>query len=118
MKEAGFTLVEVLAALLVFSVAIIGLTHSGTQSARAVSALDAKMLASIVADNQLILARQRPARVGVQTGEDTALSRAFSYDVETTKTEMLGFYQLTVNVRAKDAEQLLISRTAFKTGAP
>jgi len=31
-KEAGFTLVEVLAALVIFSVAIIGLSTAGTQS--------------------------------------------------------------------------------------
>jgi len=44
MKEAGFTLVEVLVALLIFSFAIIGLTRSGTESVRAVGVLQDKSL--------------------------------------------------------------------------
>jgi general secretion pathway protein I len=118
MKQDGFTLIEVLAALLIFSVAIIGLSHSGTESVRAVSALDNKMLAGVVADNQLILARQDPAKVGMRTGQETAMSRNFTYDIETTKTETSGFYQLVVKVRAKNNEHVLIERTAFVQGAP
>ena len=118
MRDAGFTLIEVLAALLIFSVAIIGLTHSGTESAKAVSVLDHKMLSGIVADNQLILARQRPAQVGVKTGQETAMSRDFTYDIETTKTDTQGFYQLVIKVRRKDQDQVLTQRTAFQQGAP
>lgn len=116
MKQAGFTLIEVLAALLIFSVAIIGLSHSGTESIRAVSVLDNKMLAGIVADNQLILARQTAPREGVVSGQETAMSRDFTFDIETTKTETAGFYQLVVRVRSKDQNQLVIERTAFQQG--
>lgn len=118
MKQDGFTLIEVLAALLVFSIAIIGLTHSGTESARAVNALDHKMLAGVIADNQLILARQNSAQIGAQSGEETAMSRTYRYDLETTKTDTPGFYKLVVKVRAEATEQVLIERTAFQLGAP
>ena len=46
MKEDGFTLVEVLAALLIFSFAIIGLTRAGTESVRAVSVLNCLLYTS------------------------------------------------------------------------
>ena len=55
-SEAGFTLVEVLAALLIFSFAIIGLTHSGTESVRAITILEHKTYAGIVADNRIVQA--------------------------------------------------------------
>lgn len=114
-KESGFTLIEVLAALLVFSVAIIGLTHAGAESARAVSAIDDKVLAGIVADNQLVMTRQNTLRTGVVTGEEISMSRAFSYDIETTKTDVHGLYRLVIKVRAKDRDQVIVQRTAFRT---
>lgn len=117
MRDAGFTLIEVLAALLIFSMAIIGLSHAGTESARAVSALDEKMLASIVADNQLVLARQGPLEIGTQQGQETAMSRGFEFDLLTRKTDTPNFYQIIVKVRRDDGEQVLIERTAFRKGA-
>lgn len=114
-NEAGFTLIEVLAALLVFSVAIIGLTRAGAESARAVSAIDDKMLASIVADNQLVLARQSFPKPGVVTGSEETMSRRFNYEVETARTETQGLYRMVVKVRANDRAQVLIERTAFKS---
>ena len=56
-NELGFTLVEVLAALLIFSFAIVTLTHSGAESVRAVSVLEQKTYAGIVADNRIVRAR-------------------------------------------------------------
>lgn len=115
-KEAGFTLIEVLAALLVFSVAIIGLTHAGAESARAVSAIDDKMLAGIVADNQVILARKALSKPGIETGEVTSMSRIFEYEIETTKTDVEGLLSLAVKVRLKGQGQIVAERKAFQTG--
>lgn len=112
-RDAGFTLIEVLAALLVFSVAIIGLTHAGAESARAVSAIDDKMLAGIVADNQVILARKEPANPGVEAGEATSMSRIFEYEVETAKTDVEGLMSLAVKVRIQGRDQVIAERKAF-----
>lgn len=115
-KNNGFTLIEVMAALLVFSIAIIGLTTAGSQSARAVSVIDDKMVAGVIADNQLILSRQNALKVGIKTGETDAMSRSYTYQVETIETESPGFYRLIVRVKAKDQEQVIVERTAFRTG--
>lgn len=114
-KEDGFTLVEVLAALLIFSFAIIGLTRAGTESVRAVSVLKDKSYAGIVADNQLIRARIAPLEVGVKTGEESVSGKAYDWRVETSKTESTDFYRLIVTVNDADNEQVIISRTAFRT---
>ena len=115
MREAGFTLVEVLAALLIFSFALIGLTRSGTESVRAVSVLQDKAYAGIVADNQLVRARIRPLKIGAETGEESVSGKAFDWRVETSETESGGFYRLIVTVIDSETDQIIISRTAFRT---
>lgn len=115
MRDAGFTLVEVLAALLIFSFAIIGLTRAGTESVRAVSVLKDKSYAGIVADNQLIRARIAPLEVGVKTGKENVSGKAYEWRVETSKTESDGFYRLIVTVNDAEGDQLILSRSAFRT---
>ena len=115
MKEAGFTLVEVLVALLIFSFAIIGLTRSGTESVRAISVLQDKAYAGIVADNQLVRARIRPLKLGVETGEESVSGKTFEWRVETSETESADFYRLIVTVNDGESDQVIISRTAFRT---
>ncbi len=112
-KEAGFTLIEVLAALLIFSVAIIGLTAAGTESARSVSAIEQKMLAGIVADNVLTNARHERLQVGARRGEEDQLGRSFDWDLETQDTEAEGFYRFIVKVSLQDQGQVLIERDAY-----
>jgi len=115
MKDSGFTLIEVLAALMVFSFGIIGLTSAGTQSVRAVNALDQKMLAGIVADNQIIVTRRDDLRLGTRAGESEQMSRKFDYRVTTAKTEVEGFFRITAEVRLVDQEQVLVFREAYRT---
>ena len=115
MREDGFTLVEVLAALLIFSFAIIGLTRAGTESVRAVSVLKDKSYAGIVADNQLIRARIAPLEVGVKTGEESVSGKVYDWRVETSQTDNADFYRLIVTVNDANNDQVIISRTAFRT---
>jgi len=115
MKDTGFTLVEVLAALLIFSFAIIGLTRAGTESVRAVSILQNKAYAGIVADNQIIRARIRPLNVGVTTGEESVSGKEYDWRVEVSETESADFYRIIVSVNEVDSDQIILSRTAFRT---
>lgn len=112
-KDQGFTLIEVLAALLIFSLSIVGLTHAGTQSAQAASYLEKKVLAAIVADNQLVLARLNLGTVE-QSGTNEQMGRTFHFQVTTDATQLTGLEKLTVTVTAQDSSQVLITRTAFR----
>ena len=115
-KEAGFTIVEVLAALLIFSFAIIGLTHSGTESVRAVSILEDKTYAGIVADNRIVQARLKSLKVGTSNGAESAAGREYEWREVISETESNGFYQILITVTSKDNDQILITRAAFRTG--
>lgn len=118
-NDAGFTLVEVLAALLVFSFAIMGLTRTGTQSAQAVVAIEQKTLAGIVADNQLVMARSLDVVKGRRTGEANVMDRDFTFTVETSETDTPNFYKLVIDVRARpkgsrgNDGQVIVQRTGF-----
>lgn len=118
-KEAGFTLIEVLAALLIFSLAIMGLTRTGTQSAQAVAALEQKTWAGVVADNQLVLTRSAPPVTGRRTGTADVMGRKFAYAVETADTDTPRFYKITIDVRAdaggraNETGQIIVQRTGF-----
>lgn len=112
--ETGFSLIEVLAALVVFSVSIIGLTHAGTQSTQTVAVLQDRTLAAIVADNQMVQTRVNPPRLGIRQGEETQLGVLFSYRLETVETEVPTFFKTQVTVTRDGQSQVIASRTAFR----
>ena len=119
MKDEGFTLIEVLAALVIFSVAMVGLVTMNIQSAKAVQVVNEKMLAGIVADNVIIEARrEKSIELGERTGEEKARGRNFEWAREIEATDLEGFFKITVKVRKDDAEQVVMERVAFRSAKP
>jgi len=114
-KDDGFTLIEVLASLVIFSVAIVGLIHLNTQSVKTVTSLEGKMLAGIVADNVLIDARRKELRTGENDGRETARGQEFIWLTETRETEVKDFYEIIVSVRDAKGEQVLVERRAYRS---
>ena len=117
-KSAGFTLAEVLIALLIFSIAIIGLMEAGSQNARALSVLEQKQIAGIVADNQLVLALSDTdgVRPGAKSGSLKMSGRDWEWQLRTEATDTPGFFRLVMDVRQSGSQQIVISRTAFASG--
>jgi len=111
MKQAGFTLVEVLAALLIFSVAIIGLSRAGTQSVAHTQRLTHKTYASVVADNQLIYARMRRGVIGTKSGQEQAGGRTYNWRLETAETPQDGLLELRISVSQGD--DVFVTRRAW-----
>ena len=112
-KESGFTLVEVLAALMIFSLSIIGLTHAGTETVKTASYLEQKILAGVVADNQLSLARISESSGRTKRGTERQMAQEFEYEVVRNTTDVDGFYTLTVTVKSTLSDQNLVVRTAY-----
>jgi general secretion pathway protein I len=111
MKDAGFTLVEVMAALLIFSVAIVGLSRVGTQSVAHTQRMTDKTYAGVVADNQLIRARMQRPQIGTKSGEETAGGQIYRWQIVTTETPQAGLLELQVEVSQGDA--VFITRRAW-----
>ena len=68
MSDRGFTLVEVMAALMIFSVAIVGLVGVNNQGLRTVNAIEQKMIAGVVADNVIVEARRKDVQISESDG--------------------------------------------------
>jgi general secretion pathway protein I len=117
-RDSGFTLVEVLVSLVIFSVAILGLTQAGTQKVSTFSQIEQRTYASIVADNQLALARLQKDNPFARalTGESEAGGRVFEFSVIRVETEIPDFFELVVRVSAQGSEQVLVERRAFAAG--
>ncbi|NNE58594.1 MAG: type II secretion system minor pseudopilin GspI [Hellea sp.] len=115
MRDAGFTLVEVLAALMIFSVAIVGLISVNAQSVRTVRAMEVRMLAGVVADNVIVEARRKELQLGENDGEMQAMGRRFEWEQDITVTEMENFFRIMVRVREADKENFAVERIAFRS---
>ena len=114
-SQSGFTLVEVLASLVIFSTAILGLMHAGAENIKAVQLVEQKQIAGIVADNQLILAQTNERGLRLGTSQDVVEMNGQKWDFELRieETDLDGFVRLVVDVHEENQDRILISRTAF-----
>lgn len=109
-SQSGFTLVEVLAALAVFSIAAIGLSQSTGEATRGSRHMEAKFLAGVVAENRLIEAVVDPAPLvaGAKTGTDTQRGRQFDWTRLVGPTSRPDVVSISVTVQDPATEQVLV----------
>ena len=117
-SDAGFTLIEVLVSLAIFSLAIVGLNRAATLAVSGTTNLTLKTHAGIVADNAVVLQRLEPIEVGTDRFEDQSGGIDFDVVVETVRTEQPGFYELQIRVSELDEDRILSERRAFLYDAP
>ena len=118
MKRNGFTLIEVLIALVILALALTAVgraTGSATDGARV---LKQRMLAQWVAQNRLnqeVVAQSFPS-VGVQTGEASQAGQSFTWQQTTSGTENPNFRKVVIKVfAAGDNAYSLASLIGFLT---
>ena len=115
-SQAGFSLVETIAAMGILSLAAIPLLQITTDANRSAASLEARLLARTVAENELARAMATPELLdaGIATGQETQLGRAYTW-VRTTSAAAPGEIQnLRVEVRPSDSEQVLASLVSLK----
>ena len=114
-NDGGFTLVEVLAALAVFSLAAVGLIQVTAQSTRTAGALEQRYAARVVASNVLAdaLAQNRSLQRGSTAGTDEQLGRAFEWTREVSSASS-GLLQVQVTVSAPETGQVLAELSALR----
>ena len=111
--EDGFTLIEVLVSLAIFSLAIVGLNRAATLAVSGTTDLTVRTHAGIVADNAVVLRRLEPIEVGTERYEDKSGGIEFEVVVETAQTEQAGFFELQVLVLEAGQDRTLTERRAF-----
>lgn len=111
----GFTLVEVVVALGIFSIAILALLHAAGEQARAFSLVERTTVARFVADNQIAmaLADTRIKGRGSATGEERQADRVWAWTRTVAATQDPFILRIDVAVNERDDPQVLAEATAF-----
>ncbi len=117
-NQDGFTLVEVLVSLAIFSVAIIGLQRAATLAVRGTSQLQLRTHAGFVADNIVAINGLEPIRAVTVEGQAVSGGIRFVTETTTVETELPRFYEVSVTVRQEDSETIIASRRAFRRMPP
>lgn len=115
-KEAGFSLVETVAAMGILALAAIPLLQVTTDASRNAASLESRLLARTVAEN--VMARSMATRevidAGISAGQETQLGRTYNW-VRTASEAQVGQLQnLRVDVRPEQSEQVLASLVSLK----
>jgi general secretion pathway protein I len=103
----GFTLIEVLAALVIVALGMLGVIEAVTQTARNGTYLREKSLAHWIAMNVLTERRLlgSPPDVGVSSDELEYAGRRWRYTVEVSQTQVESLRRVDVSVRPADAPE-------------
>lgn len=115
-RRDGFSLVEVLVALVVLGTGIAALSNAIRFSSQSQFALKTRTYAGIVADNQLVLARHSVPRLGNANGQVRMAGHDFNWTQTTLRTQFPGLYSVRVQVRASSGKQVLAERSSLSRG--
>tara|TARA_R110000782_G_scaffold58962_2_gene122685 strand:+ start:3920 stop:4291 length:372 start_codon:yes stop_codon:yes gene_type:complete len=117
-SQSGFTLVEVLAALGVFSISAIGLIHLSSETTVGAKQVDLRALAEIEASNRMADAMTLPPPLptGVIAGAATQRGRTFDWTRTVSPTQEDGLYLVDVTVSMPEAGQVLAHIQALRAG--
>ena len=110
-KLLGFTLIEVMLAMAVFSIAGIALLSAATNNARNIGYLEDKMFANWVAANQLVtnnLVAKWPPKNNVK-GDVELAGRLWFWQQKVIKTNDKGMRAIVMEIRLKADDELPIS---------
>lgn len=114
--QAGFSLVETVAAMGILSLAAIPLLQITTDANRNAAHLETRLLARTVAENELARAMATPELLdaGIATGQATQMGRTY-YWARTTSAAAPGEIQnLQIDVRLEETEQVIASLVSLK----
>ena len=120
-RRAGFTLVEVLVALAIISIALLAALRAAGQGTNNVGELRARLLAGWVAENRLAEHRARGAwlPLGIQRGKEQEGGIEFVWREEVIATPNPAFHRVDIFVSAAPEESHALAHfTGFSVQPP
>ena len=115
-NQAGFSLVETVAAMGILALAAIPLLQVTTDASRNAASLESRLFARTVAENVMArsMASSEVIDAGISAGQETQLGRTYNW-VRTASPAQSGELQnLKVEVRPAESEQVLASLISLK----
>ena len=115
-KQAGFSLVETVAAMGILAMAAIPLLQVTTEANRNASSLEMRLLARTVAENEMARAMSsaRILDAGVATGQETQMGRTYTWTRTASRAQLGELQNLVVEVRPSESEQVLARLESLK----
>jgi general secretion pathway protein I len=119
MNARGFSLLETMVALSVFSVAAMGLLSLNTQSVRISGELDTRLLARTVAENVAVdTVTRSPGRISRTTkGEQVQRRRTFEWTRTIETASGNGLYTVSIDVTEAGSDHVLARLSLLTTGS-
>lgn len=114
--QAGFSLIETIAAMAILAVAAIPLMQMTTTSVQHARGLETRMLARTVAENTISVALAQSALIpgGILAGTEAQMGRAFNWTLTTTPPLEGQLQRFDVIVSAEGNAQVLSQMTSLK----
>lgn len=113
----GFSLVELLVALAVFSLAAVALLNLAGESTRTAASLEERVLAGVVADNRAVeaVATETPPAPGLSEGVDHLADRDWRWTRQIIGTADPDILRVEVRVSPPDGSITLAEVIAFRS---
>jgi general secretion pathway protein I len=117
--EDGFSLLEVVVAIAVFSLGALAVMNVLGESTRAAVADERRAVAAIVAENRLAeaMATTRPPMTGVTRGSEQALSRSWDWEVRIAPSPESRILRIDATVREAGDTQVLAAFSSFRSAS-
>ncbi|MCC4600808.1 type II secretion system minor pseudopilin GspI [Xanthomonas melonis] len=113
---AGFSLLELMVALAIFGMAVVGLLNLSGESARTTAVLEERALAAVVAENQMIDAMLAPtaAALAPARGQETLGGRRWDWQRQAVPASA-GMVRIEVRVHAAGQSQQIAGLSALRS---
>lgn len=113
----GFSLVELLVALAVFGLAVLGLLHMAAEGTRATVLVEERTLAGVVADNQAVEAVLAPVATlsAPMAGEVELGGRTWGWQRTTQPTEEARILRVDITVTLAGDGQVVAERSVLRS---
>ncbi len=117
--DNGFTLIEVLVALAIMSLAVLALLNLAGENTRAASATEARAMGAVVAENRAVedMAAPAPPVLGESVGVEVAGGRAWRWTRTVVATADPSVLRIDVRVVPEGAQRTAAEVSVFR-GTP
>jgi general secretion pathway protein I len=115
-KQQGFSLIEVLAALGVFSIGAMGLIYLNTHISRSAQHIEARFLAQVIAENVMTdtMTGNEALVIGITTGSEAQRRQKLSWTRTIAPTERADLLLLEISVADPVTGQVLARLQALR----
>lgn len=116
-SESGFSLIEVIAALGIFSIAALGLIKLNSETLRGAGHLSARAIAELEASSQMADAMTNPdMRAGSRSGSSVQRGQTLAWSTSISPTNVAKIKLIEVSISDPQSGQVYVRVQALKAG--